>query len=376
MPVASGFIKETHCNPVGGNDRSGFESLHCGQVYKNLIMKKDSTYRYFTLSVLSLAFVCMPVQAQIIGETIATVADEGTSGMYIATYAPSEKVGIYKDDAEVFSFYVDDLTGQPYITKLMPKGGMMCMAPGDFVIVKTTEAKIICPEETTRSSSVRYNHVVCLSEDTPTVNFVTNHPVSEGEYIYLLTNMESNGGFGFTRFTGDIMRKGYFFIVSVHDPLATDIISSTRSMVIANASTDDTIYDQKGQQVTSTRAGQLYIQGGRKFVAAFDSSNPIKGESTSATHVSTRATVDIEDGDPVPFLPGEAGNDDGFVTATKPLTRGDANGDGEVNATDVELISDNILGKPTTTFLKKAADINEDKVINVIDIVGAVNMIK
>ena len=86
--------------------------------------------------------------------------------------------------------------------------------------------------------------------------------------------------------------------------------------------------------------------------------------------------MDIEDGDPVPFLPGEAGNDDGFVTGTKPLTRGDVNGDGEVNATDVELISDNILGKPTTTFLKKAADINEDKVINVIDIVGTVNMIK
>ena len=26
----------------------------------------------------------------------------------------------------------------------------------------------------------------------------------------------------------------------------------------------------------------------------------------------TRAAKDIEDGDPVPFLPGEAGDDDGF----------------------------------------------------------------
>ena len=53
-------------------------------------------------------------------------------------------------------------------------------------------------------------------------------------------------------------------------------------------------------------AGQIYIRGGRKFVYCGEI------QTSPAAPVMTRAANDIEDGDQVPFLPGEAGNDDGF----------------------------------------------------------------
>ena len=85
---------------------------------------------------------------------------------------------------------------------------------------------------------------------------------------------------------------------------------------------------------------------------------------------------EVEDGDVVPFLEGEVGNDDGFITPTKSLVRGDANGDSEVDMKDVEAVSAHIIGSTTGSFLKAAADVNADKEINVADIVGIVGIIK
>ena len=286
-------------------------------------MRKIFCLNIKTLAVLLLLALTTDAEAQAVNQEVTTVADKGISGMFLAAYAPSSKVCIDKNDAEVFSFYVDRDNGKPYFAKLMPKGGKFCLAPGDFVVVKTTEAMSIVLEETTKSSSVFYNNIICLSEDMLTEDYLKSHPLEDGECIYLLTNMERNGGFGFTHFTGVTMRKGCFFIVS-------NVLPETIG-------------------------------------------------TNGATRMNTRALKDIEDGDRVPLLPGEAGSNDGFVTKAKTsdmtVVSGDANGDGVVNDKDVEVIADYITEKPIETFVKEAADVNADGIINAADIVGTVKIV-
>ena len=55
--------------------------------------------------------------------------------------------------------------------------------------------------------------------------------------------------------------------------------------------------------------------------------------------------------------------------------QGDANGDGEVNVADIVEIVNYILGKPSTKFVKAAADVSKDGDVNVTDIVMVVNII-
>ena len=175
---------------------------------------------------------------------VTTVADKGESGMFYATFRPNCDVAIDKDQAEVFSIYTDE--DEAILMKMRVQGGKFVVKAGDCVVVKTTEAKTIPLENTTvERSSVWINDLFSPSEDISVEDFCSSYPVNEGEPIYLLTNMEKNGGFGFTKFTGDVMKRGNFYIV--------------------------------------------------------------------VTKSKTRAAKDIEDGDPVPFLEGEAGNDDGFT---------------------------------------------------------------
>ena len=54
---------------------------------------------------------------------------------------------------------------------------------------------------------------------------------------------------------------------------------------------------------------------------------------------------------------------------------GDANGDGEVNVTDIVEIVNAIMNKPSAKFVREAADMNNDNEINVTDIVCVVNVI-
>ncbi len=352
----------------------GFDSPLCDK------MTNRSFIYIFRVLAVSL-FVCfnIVVKAQTTGDNITTVNDYGSSGMYFATLCPDHDVAVDKNVGDAFSIYID--LGSPFFNKLRVRGGKYNVKAGECVVFKTAEAssfEVPAAGDDIRSSLFS-NDIICLNEDTSTDDFVSNHPVGDGEYIYLLTNMERNGGFGFTHFIGDIMRKGYFFIISTVKPETSAINAATRAKDNISSSSAKNIYDQRGHKITKPHAGQIYIQDGRKYIAASGGRNSQEATTIPLSHASTRADKDIEDGDPVPFLTGEAGNDDGFVTkleiSESSFVRGDANGDGEVNSEDVMVISDYIMGKPTETFVMEAADVNGDETIDAADIVGTVKIV-
>jgi hypothetical protein len=182
---------------------------------------------------------------------------------------------------------------------------------------------VLLEEASSSRSSVWISDLFSPSEDMSVDDFCSSHPLAEGECIYLLTNLAENGGFGFTLFTGDTMRKGCFFIVSSEKP-AVGAESRASASVPSRA--------------------------------------------------ATRAAQDIEDGDTVPFPEGEAGNDDGFKIQTV-ITPGDANGDGLVNVTDIVETVNYICGAPSAAFVFSAADVNKDGKVDTEDInliVGAI----
>ena len=281
-------------------------------------MKENPVFSFRALAVL--LFVCLSSiakAAQTAGEDITTVADKGVSGMYLATLCPDHDVAIDKDSAEVFSIYTD--CGNPNFLKMRVRSGKYIIKAGDCAVIKTTGAKTIPLEEISgKSSSVFVSDIICPAEDISAADFIIQHSVNEGEYIYMLTNMEENGGFGFTHFTGDIMRKGIFFIVSTVEPEMTNITSPQRSAEENNPNFtfhSSQTFDLQGRKVNNPRTGEVYICNGKKFI---QHAEPIFDQPVTVLPIQegetarTRADKDIEDGDSVPFLPGEAGNDDGF----------------------------------------------------------------
>ena len=177
--------------------------------------------------------------------TVTTVLDKGTSGVYFATFCPSTDVAIDILDADVFSIYTDG--PRAMLCQLRRMSGFYNIKAGDAVVIKTLEEKEVKIKllPTTPPSSILWTDLICPNEDITIESFKKETSLGEDDTIYLLTNMAKNGGFGFTKFTGDLMKRGNFYIV--------------------------------------------------------------------VTKNKTRAAKDIEDGDPVPFLEGEAGNDDGFT---------------------------------------------------------------
>ena len=55
--------------------------------------------------------------------------------------------------------------------------------------------------------------------------------------------------------------------------------------------------------------------------------------------------------------------------------KGDADGNGRVNAADIVAISNYMMGNPPTGFSKANADVNLDGIINIADIVGLANIL-
>ncbi len=64
-----------------------------------------------------------------------------------------------------------------------------------------------------------------------------------------------------------------------------------------------------------------------------------------------------------------------FNVVVTNVIKGDANGDGEVNVSDIVEIVNYIMGKPSANFKQAAADLNGDGEINVTDIVKVVSII-
>lgn len=64
------------------------------------------------------------------------------------------------------------------------------------------------------------------------------------------------------------------------------------------------------------------------------------------------------------------------VTASEGVKKGDANGDGKVNAYDIVEIVNYIMGTPSEKFKMKGADVNGDKTVNIADVIAIVNMIE
>ena len=67
--------------------------------------------------------------------------------------------------------------------------------------------------------------------------------------------------------------------------------------------------------------------------------------------------------------------DSNFNIVVTNVIKGDANGDGEINVSDIVEIVNYIMGKPSANFVQAASDLNGDGEINVTDIVKVVSII-
>ena len=73
---------------------------------------------------------------------------------------------------------------------------------------------------------------------------------------------------------------------------------------------------------------------------------------------------------------GTVGMDDPYViTLQNPVLPGDANGDGTVDAADPVAVANYIIGQPPATFVKTAADVNNDGNVTISDAVCIVSML-
>ena len=64
-----------------------------------------------------------------------------------------------------------------------------------------------------------------------------------------------------------------------------------------------------------------------------------------------------------------------FTANAQSTLKGDVNGDGEVNMTDVTMIVEHVLGQNNSSFIAANADVNGDGSITVTDVAEAVNII-
>jgi len=87
-----------------------------------------------------------------------------------------------------------------------------------------------------------------------------------------------------------------------------------------------------------------------------------KGEKNSCILTKSGSEYNIED------------STDDMWTETTIASKGDANGDGEVNAADIVEVANYIMGSQSNNFMFDGADANGDRVINAADIVKITNI--
>ena len=227
---------------------------------------------------LAISAVCLLSISASAQDVVKTVADKGTSGMYFAKVCAKANVAINKDDAMVFSVYTDKAVAR--FAQLRVRGGKYVLKPGDCVILKTSEAKEITLEPSTAASSVAWSSMICPSEDMTVEEFNTAYDVKEGMYVYMLTNLERNGGFGFTHFGGTTMKAGNFYIITTKEPSASgrldmewvdadgNVVNEATAIDAAVKETagDDAVYDLNGVKTAAPKAKGVYIRNGKKIL--------------------------------------------------------------------------------------------------------------
>ena len=238
-------------------------------------MEKMNKFTRRTITLLAVCLFCISTSAQ---DVVKTVADKGTSGMFFAKLCPKSDVAINKDDADVFSVYTDNATAR--FSQLRIRGGKYVVKAGECAIIKTAEAKDITLEPTTAKSSIVWSDLICPQTDQTLEEFKTAHSVTEGMYIYMLTNLERNGGFGFTHFGGTTMRAGNFYIINTREPSASgrldmewvdadgNVMSETTAInaAVKEAAGDDAVYNLNGVMTAEPKAKGVYIRNGKKFI--------------------------------------------------------------------------------------------------------------
>ena len=140
-------------------------------------------------------------------------------------------------------------------------------------------------------------------------------------------------------------------------------------------------YEDDSQQLTVS----LQEDGSYRFISFSMSNGVIDGTSGAILN----AVIEVADNVIVGTYEGTISNiiftktdgtqvrliDTKFNIVVDKNVMGDANGDSEVNVADIVEIVNYILGKPSTKFVKAAADLNKDGDVNVTDIVMVVNII-
>ena len=88
--------------------------------------------------------------------------------------------------------------------------------------------------------------------------------------------------------------------------------------------------------------------------------------------VGDKGTTFVNDKDVTYAHPDGGKSDPGYFSLR---LKGDADGNGVVNAADIVAISNYMMGNPPTSFSKGSADVNLDGVINIADIVALANIL-
>jgi len=210
------------------------------------------------LTVIALCLLSTSAFAQV--GLVKTVPDKGRSGKFFAKLCPETDVAIDKLDADVFAVYTDGKDAR-YAQGVFRSGKYIIKA-GECVIIKTSKEKNVEYVPTNdKRVSFPWNDLICPSTDMSLEDFKTAYGVTEGQYIYMLTNLSRNGGFGFTHFGGKMLRAGNFYIINTRKPSG-----STDVRLPIKEPEDDAIYNLKGEKVKDPTKPGIYIRKGKKYI--------------------------------------------------------------------------------------------------------------
>ena len=220
--------------------------------------------------------LCISASAQ---DVLKTVADKGTSGLFFAKLCPKTNVAIDKNVATVYGVYTDGSIAR--FAQGVIRGGKYVVLAGQCAIIKTpVEREVVLEETASNRSSFLWNDLISPAADTSLEDFKTAYGVEEDQYIYMLTNLERNGGFGFTHFGGTTLKAGNFYIISTREPSASGRLetvwvdadgnveneATAISAAVKEAAGDDAVYSLSGVKMTAPKAKGVYICNGKKFI--------------------------------------------------------------------------------------------------------------